>query len=320
MPTRDADSRSDEEARVDADAAIFSNSDHPETSDGFSAGMSILRPMPQEARRKEKPFPRRVGSYEILALVARGGMGVVYKARHVALGRVVALKMIRAAEMASPRELSRFRAEAQAAAHLDHPAIVPIYEVGEHEGNPFFSMVYVGGGTLASRLADGPMEPLAAAHVVRCVAEALAYAHDRGVVHRDLKPSNVLLTLDGSPKVSDFGLAKRTGSSDGHTVEGQVLGTPSYMPPEQARGELGAIGPLSDIYSVGALLYHAVCGRPPFQAATTVATLRQVLEDEPVAPSLLNPAVDRDLETIALKCLDKVPSRRYRRPRRSPPT
>ena len=312
LPTRDAGSRSDEEARLDADADIFSNSDHPETSDGFSAGLSMLRPVPQDPRRRESAIPRRIGSYEILALVARGGMGVVYKARHVTLGRVVALKMIRAAEMASRRELSRFRAEAQAAAHLEHPAIVPIYEVGEHEGNPFFSMVYVDGGTLAARLADGPMEPLAAAHLVRGVAEALAFAHDHGVVHRDLKPSNVLLTPDGSPKVSDFGLAKRAGSSDGHTLEGQVLGTPSYMPPEQARGELDAIGPLSDIYSIGAMLYHAICGRPPFHAATTVATLRQVLEEEPVAPSLLNAAVDRDLETITLKCLEKEPSRRYR--------
>ena len=311
LPTRDADSRSDEEARVDADADIFSNSDHPETADGFSAASSILRPVPQAEPRPEKTFPRRIGSYDILALVARGGMGVVYKARHVTLGRVVALKMIRAAELASRRELSRFRTEAQAAAHLEHPAIVPIYEVGEHEGNPFFSMVYVDGGTLAGRLADGPMEPLAAAHLVHAVADAVAYAHDRGVIHRDLKPSNVLLTLDGTPKVSDFGLAKRAGSSDGHTLEGQVIGTPSYMPPEQARGEIEAIGPLSDIYSVGALLYHAICGRPPFHAATTVATLRQVLDTDPVPPRQLNAAVDADLETIALKCLEKDPSRRY---------
>lgn len=255
--------------------------------------------------------PSQIGDYEIIGPIAKGGMGVVYKARQRRLDRLVALKTILRAEAASEQEVQRFQAEAEAAARLDHPGIVAIFEVGEDRGRHFLSMALVEGGSLAARLASGPLEPRAAAAIVRSVAEAVAYAHDRGIVHRDLKPSNVLLAADGTPKVTDFGLAKRVEADDGLTMSGQVLGTPQYMPPEQARGDVRAVGPVSDVYSLGAILYHAVTGRPPFTAATAVATLKQVLEADPVPPRQLNAQVDRDLETIALKCLEKEPGRRY---------
>lgn len=256
-------------------------------------------------------LPARIGDYEILAPIAKGGMGVVYKARQRRLDRLVALKTIRRAEAASDEDVQRFQAEAEAAARLDHPGIVPIFEVGEEHGRHFLSMALVEGGSLAGRLANGPLEPRAAAALVKTVTEAVAYAHDRGIVHRDLKPANILLAADGTPKVTDFGLAKRVEADDGLTMSGQVLGTPQYMPPEQARGDIRAVGPLSDVYALGAILYHAVTGRPPFTAATVVATLRQLLEAEPVPPRQLAPQVDRDLETIVLKCLEKEPARRY---------
>lgn len=253
----------------------------------------------------------RIGDYDIISQIAKGGMGVVYKARQRRLDRLVALKTILRAEAASEQEVQRFQAEAEAAARLDHPGIVPIFEVGEDRGRHFLSMALVEGGSLAARLAAGPLEPRAAAAIVRAVAEAVAYAHDRGIVHRDLKPSNVLMAADGTPKVTDFGLAKRVEADDGLTMSGQVLGTPQYMPPEQARGDVRAVGPVSDVYSLGAILYHAITGRPPFAAATALATLKQVLDADPVPPRQLNPQVDRDLETIVLKCLEKDPARRY---------
>lgn len=254
---------------------------------------------------------RRFGDYELISEIARGGMGVVYKARQLKLNRIVAVKMILAGQLASDNLVKRFYSEAEAAAKLDHPGIVPIYEVHQHEGQHYFSMGFVEGKSLSAKVAAGPLEAREAARLVKRIAEAVHYAHQRGVIHRDLKPHNVLLTTDGEPKVTDFGLAKSVHDDSDLTETGQVLGTPSYMPPEQAAGKHEALGPTADIYSLGAILYCLLTGRPPFQTASTVETLKQVLDREPVAPRSLNPGVPRDLETIALKCLRKEPEKRY---------
>jgi WD40 repeat protein/tRNA A-37 threonylcarbamoyl transferase component Bud32 len=251
------------------------------------------------------------GDYELLRKVAQGGMGVVFQARQQTLSRVVALKMILAGRLATEAEVRRFRAEAEAAARLDHPGIVPIYEVGEHAGHHFFAMGFVEGGSLADRLKGGPLPPREAAKLIEQVARAVAYAHERGIVHRDLKPANVLLDRDGRPRVTDFGLARMLAGEAHLTVSGQVVGTPSYMPPEQAAGKSEQIGPAADVYALGATLYCLLTGRPPFQAASVLETLKQVLEREPVPPRQLNAAVPRDLETVCLKCLEKEPARRY---------
>jgi tetratricopeptide (TPR) repeat protein len=219
--------------------------------------------------------------------------------------------MILAGQLASAEDVLRFYTEAEAAAQLDHPGIVRIYEVGQRDGQHFFSMSYVAGGSLAASVKDGPLPPREAAALVRMVAEAVAYAHGRGIIHRDLKPANILLDEGGRPQVTDFGLAKRLEADNQLTSTGQVMGTPSYMPPEQAQGRVQEVGPASDVYALGAVLYSLLTGRPPFQAASVVDTLRQVLEQEPVAPRLLNPGVDRDLETICLKCLEKQAGKRY---------
>jgi WD40 repeat protein len=250
------------------------------------------------------------GDYEALHPLARGGMGLVYRARHKQLRRSVALKMILAGRLASDEDVERFHREAQAAAQLDHPGIVPIYEVGTHQGQHFYAMGLVEGGSLEALVREGPLPPRRAAALVEQVAEALDYAHGKGIVHRDLKPGNVLLDQDGRPRVTDFGLARQVLADSRLTVSGQVLGTPSYMPPEQAAGRAD-VGPAADVYALGALLYCLLTGRPPFQAATPVETLRQVLDHDPVAPRQLNAAVDRDLETVCLKCLQKEPARRY---------
>jgi WD40 repeat protein len=244
-------------------------------------------------------------------------MGVVYKARQNTLKRIVALKMILSGQLAGPEEVRRFYVEAEAAARLDHPNIVPIFEIGQHDGQHYFSMAFVDGESLARRVAAGPLPPRAAVQLVKKIADAVAYAHVEGVVHRDLKPANVLVDRDGEPRVTDFGLAKHISTERGKaaaanlTATGQVLGTPSYMPPEQAGGESKEIGPLSDVYSLGAILYCLLTGRPPFQAASTMETLIQVLQQEAVSPRLLNSKVPRDLETICLKCLEKEPQKRY---------
>jgi len=251
------------------------------------------------------------GDYELLKEIARGGMGVVYKARQTKLNRIVALKMILAGQLASPEAVQRFYIEAEAAASLEHPGIVPIYEVGQHEDQHFFSMGFIEGTSLDARVKEGPMLPREAAAITQQISEAIAYAHAQGVIHRDLKPANILIDASGDPKVTDFGLAKKTDADSGLTGTGQILGTPGYMPPEQASGETDTIGPAADIYSLGAILYALLTGRPPFQSANVMDTLVAVLEQEPVAPRQLNPALDVDLETICLKCLEKDATRRY---------
>ena len=254
---------------------------------------------------------RYFGEYELIEEIARGGMGVVYKARQINLNRIVALKMILAGQFAGEADVQRFYTEAEAAAQLDHPGIVPIFEIGEHGGQHYFSMGYIEGQSLADRVAEGPMSAKTAAELCARICEAMAYAHERGVIHRDLKPANILLDSAGQPKVTDFGLAKRTETDSGLTGTGQILGTPSYMPPEQASGKVDEVGPLADVYSLGAILYNTLTGRPPFQAANPMDTLLQVLESDPIAPRQLNPAVDEDLQTVCLKALEKQPGRRY---------
>ncbi len=252
----------------------------------------------------------RFGEYELLAEIGRGGMGVVYRARHVRLNRVVALKMIAGGALAHKDDLARFDTEAAAAAQLQHPGIVALYEVGTQDNQPFFSMEYIAGSNLAQLISAGPLPGRLAARYLKITARAVHYAHSRGIIHRDLKPANILLDENDQPKVTDFGLAKVLASDSGRTRSGAILGTPSYMSPEQASGSKH-VGPACDVYSLGAILYELLTARPPFRGETTLATLAQVAEQEPVLPRLLNPAVDRDLETICLKCLEKDPGRRY---------
>lgn len=252
---------------------------------------------------------RYFGDYELLEEVARGGMGVVYKARQVSLNRIVAVKMILAGQFADESAVRRFRQEAEAAANLDHPHIVPVFEVGEHAGQQYFSMGFIAGQSLAEKLLAGPLSPREAAELMEKVARAVQYAHDKGVIHRDLKPANVLLDQEGRPRVTDFGLAKLSAREESLTETGQAIGTPGYMPPEQVEGK--SAGPQSDVYGIGAILYALLTGRPPFQAATLIETLQQVRHSEPVPPRQLNPSVPRDLDTIVRKCLEKWPEWRY---------
>jgi WD40 repeat protein len=254
---------------------------------------------------------RYFGDYEIARELARGGMGVVFQARQISLNRKVALKMILAGQLANETDVKRFYTEAEAAANLDHPGIVPIFEVGQHEGQHYFSMGFVEGQSLAQKLADGPLPPREAAALMAKVCEAIAYAHERGVIHRDLKPANILLDRSCNPRVTDFGLAKKLEADSGLTGSGQIMGSPSYMPPEQAGGQRGEVGPAADVYALGATLYALLTGRPPFQAATAMDTVIQVIREDPVPPRRLNASVTRDLETICLRCLEKEPARRY---------
>jgi serine/threonine-protein kinase len=265
----------------------------------------------QETPSGSLELPTRLGGYELLAELGRGGMGVVYRARQLGLDREVAVKMMLRGRLASAADRERFRAEAEAAARLDHPNIVPVYEVGEAEGRPFFSMKYIGGRTLSQLLAEHPLPAHEAASILATISRAIHFAHQKGVLHRDLKPSNILIDADGEPHVTDFGLAKRITDPVSLTKSGAILGTPSYMAPEQAAGARGEVSPASDVYSLGAVLYHTLTGRPPFQAASPVDTVLLVLEQDPVPPRVINPKADRDLEMIALRCLQKPADLRY---------
>ncbi len=253
----------------------------------------------------------QIEGYEVRAILGYGGMGVVYKARHLGLKREIALKMLLLGAYARPHERERFVREAEAVAGLQHPNIVQVYDVGEFEGRPYFTMELMDGGSFSQQLAGAPQSPIHSAQLLATLATAVAYAHEQGIVHRDLKPANILLTSEGTPKIADFGLARRLDSGRDLTVTGAMLGTPSYMAPEQASGKASAVGPAADVYGLGAILYEMLGGRPPFRGDTPAETQRQVLVDEPSPPSKWNARVPRDLETVCLKCLQKQPQHRY---------
>jgi serine/threonine-protein kinase len=253
----------------------------------------------------------QVPGYEVELVLGRGGMGVVFRARHLRLNRPVALKMLLAGAYAGPHERERFQREAEAVASLRHPNIVQVYDVGDTGGRPYFTMELVEGGSLAQKLSGTPQPARAAAALVVTLARAVQVAHQGGIVHRDLKPANILLTPDGVPKIADFGLALHFEGAPALTLTGARIGTPSYMAPEQAIGKVGMVGPAADVYSLGALLYELLTGRPPFRGDTAAETERQVIHEEPVPPKRLSSHVPRDLETICLKCLHKQPERRY---------
>jgi eukaryotic-like serine/threonine-protein kinase len=259
----------------------------------------------------EPALTRSIDGYTILGELGRGGMGIVFKALERKLNRVVAIKTVNESTLTSPSQLRRFLAEAEVIARLKHPNIIPIYAVGEERGRPYFALELAEGGNLSERFTNGPLTGQGAAKLVEALARAVDTAHAAGIIHRDLKPSNVLLASDGTPKISDFGLAKLLGDDSASTLSGEVLGTPSFMAPEQAEGRARDVGPAADIYALGAIFYQALTGRPPFLGASAVETMKLVVSTEPVPPRRQRPDVPRDLETIALKCLEKVPRARY---------
>ncbi len=299
-------------------------------TEGEPAAADTLRDLPDAGLLSDAELQNatRIGSnYEILGELGRGGMSVVYKARQLRPQRIVAIKMILAGAHAGPDHRTRFLAEADAIARLQHAAIVNIFEVGIIDETPFFSMELMEGGSLDDRINATPQVPRDAANLVATVARAAQFAHERGIVHRDLKPANILLTREGAPKIADFGLARleepmlRNDGSAGEsaplsprrvlTVTGAILGTPSYMAPEQADGRRAAIGPCTDIYARGAVLYEMLTGRPPFRGTGVFETLELVRSGDPVPPIQLQPRIPRDLDTICLKCLAREPGRRY---------
>ncbi len=278
----------------------------PSINDGDTTIPYVSRGAAPESRSQPS-----IGGYELIEEIARGGMGVVYRARHQGLKRLVALKMILSGSMATFEERERFLREAELAANLDHPNIVPIYEVGEHDDRPYFSMKLVEGTSLSKQAGRFRDDPQATARLVSTLAHAVHYAHECGFLHCDLKPSNVLLDGQGKPYLTDFGLARRTGVDSSLSISGAILGTPSYMAPEQATGSRARLGPATDVYGLGAILYELLTGRPPFRAPTIMETVVQVLERDPAAPRMLRPEIPRELEGICLKCLEKAPKDRY---------
>ena len=293
-------------ASVAEELARFPASASAETGDWSTWTSPRLAPLADDPRRF-------VGKYEILSELGRGGMGVVHLARQVDLDRVVAIKRLLRGAAASDDDMARFRSEAASAAMLSHPHIVAVHDVGVEDEIPFLVMQYVEGTTLARKLADGPLGPRVAAALLVPICRAVDHAHQRGVLHRDLKPSNILIDVAGRPLVGDFGLAKRIDLGDefGPTITGAILGSPSYMAPEQASSQRATVGPPADVYALGAILYQMLTGRPPFQAASPIDTMLMVLEQDPVPPRVFNPKADPDLEMVALKCLQKRPENRY---------
>ena len=275
----------------------------------LAAALSV----PSPSRSPAPVFPRPFGNYQLLSEIARGGMGVVFRARQESLGRTVALKVIGAGALATPDLVRRFEAEARTAAALDHPNIVPIFEVGEHDGQHYFTMACIEGQSLAQILADPARRPSAsvAAQWIAQLARAVHHAHQRGVLHRDLKPSNILIDAEGQLHLTDFGLAKLLDGDSSLTRTLAVLGTPTYMSPEQAGGRSQFLTTATDVYGLGAIFYELLTGHPPFNAGTPLAILRLVLDREPQRPSQWVPGLNRDLEAICLKCLEKNPSQRY---------
>ncbi len=295
--------------RIDADATEMTADGADRDGDRtLSLSGPSAAPAPANPVRTGRPS---IPGYDILGKLGEGGMGVVYKARQQGLNRLVALKMIVGGSQARGDLLARFRVEAEAVARLRHPNILQIYDIGEVDGLPFVSLELLEGGDLDDRLAGTPQPGRSGAELMATLARAVHAAHQAGIIHRDLKPANILFTQEGLPKITDFGLAKRLESDSRQTETGQIMGTPSYMAPEQARGHTRDVGPAADIYALGAILYQVLTGRPPFMGETPMETVRQVIDDDPVPPSRLVPRVPRDLETICLKCLQKEPKKRY---------
>jgi tetratricopeptide (TPR) repeat protein/predicted Ser/Thr protein kinase len=294
-------------------------SQFPELDYAFLAhslgGEADRSPLPAEnaesVQNAVASVPRQFGEYELLSEAGRGGMGVVFRARHRGLNRIVALKMILAGRLADAAHIERFYTEARAAARLQHPNIVPVYEAGKQDGQHFLAMAFVDGSDLAELVRKGPLPASQAATLIQAVSEAVHYAHGQGVIHRDLKPQNILIDQDGRPHVTDFGLAKDARACGAATTTGMLLGTPNYMAPEQVVGRPENVGPAADVYSLGATLYHLLTGQTLFRAAGTIETLKNLVEREPAPPRSLNPSIPKDLETICLACLRKNPQRRY---------
>jgi serine/threonine-protein kinase len=264
-----------------------------------------------ELRRYDDDLPVEFGDYELLEEVGRGGQGVVYRAHQKSLNRTVALKVISLGQWASKAHVKRFRREAEAAASLDHPGIVPIHEVGERDGSCYFSMQFIEGGQLDEVVRRAPMSIRQAAELIAKVARTVHYAHEHGILHRDIKPGNILLDQRGEPHLTDFGLARLLESQSTVTGTLEILGTPSYMAPEQAAGNNSQLSSATDVYGLGAVLYQLLTGQPPFAGGTTYETIKLLLDTEPRPPRSLNPKIDRELSTICLKCLEKAPQRRY---------
>jgi serine/threonine-protein kinase len=297
--------------RLDLEAVVAEHPQHADDLRRYFPALQVLAGLRETDSRPLSEKTNSVGDYEILEEIGRGGMGVVYKARHRSLDRRVALKMLRAGELATPADLQRFRNEAKIVANLDHPRIVPIYEVGEQDQRLYYTMKLIDGGSLMASLPSFQTNPRAAAELVADIAQAVHHAHEQGILHCDLKPSNILLDKDGRPNISDFGLARWLETDGSLSESGVVVGTPSYMSPEQAAGRYRETSPLSDVYGLGAILYALLTGRPPFQGMTTLETLDQVRTLEPVPPTRLEAHVPRPLEAVCLKCLHKEPRLRY---------